>query len=190
MSCICCSPPPHPKHSCRETPQWFTWYLVPIVIKYLQAVSSHYVTQTRPHWAEHLPRNLQFFCWGFLMVRISQAAGGNFIHQRMTQKGHSLPNNSLFKREFSPIIQGLLGKRLWFLFRSCEPWGAKGKEVNNGQRRLMFGYSIAQSIFQVTSILQHVTSHQLKKRLTGQMNLENQQFRTFLLQDLSEPLIH
>lgn len=136
------------------------------------------------------PEIYNSFVEGFWWWEYSQTAGGNFIHQRMTQKGHSLPNNSLFKRKFSPIIQGLLEKRLWFLFRSCEQWWAKGKEVNSGQRRLMFGYSIAHSIFQVTSILQHVNSHQLKKRLTGQMNLENQQFRTFLLQDLSEPLIH
>lgn len=67
---------------------------------------------------------------------------------------------------------------------------SKGQGGEQWAEKAMFGYSIAHSIFQVTSILQHVNSHQLKKRLTGQMNLENRQFRTFLLQDLSEPLIH
>lgn len=92
----------------------FMWYLVPIVVKYLQTASTQCVTWNRSQLdqsSEHLPSYLQFFCCGFLMERILQTAGRNLIHQ-LTLKCYIVPDLSLFKRELSPIIQRSLEKRL------------------------------------------------------------------------------
>ena len=53
----------------------------------------------------------------------------------------------------------------------------------------MFESGFAQSICQLTFILQNINSYQLKNRLFNQRNLQNLKFRTFLLQNKSEPLM-
>ena len=53
----------------------------------------------------------------------------------------------------------------------------------------MFESGFAQSICQLTFILQNINSYQLKNRLFNQMNLQNLKFRTFLLPTKENPYL-
>ena len=145
----------------------FMWYSVPIGVKYLQTASTQCVTWNGSQLdqsSEHLPSYLQFFCCGFLMERILQTAGGNLIHQ-LTLKCYIVPNLSLFKKKTLPNNTEVFRKETMVLNQiSWVTIREKDKEVNNEQRGLMFESSIAQSIFQLASILQNINSHQLKKK--------------------------